>query len=102
MTHCSLHYLDENRGGAKYWPGISGVRDGAHSKFPFFNYAAAQSTSSLQRSPSSSAIMGASDAIVFYILDPLFLLKGTMTSVLVNSDPTIRVSRAQIMTCRLF
>lgn len=27
MTHCSLHYLDENRGGAKYWPGISGVRE---------------------------------------------------------------------------
>lgn len=49
---------------------------------------------SLQRSPSSSTIMGASDAIVFYILDPLFLLKGTVTSILVNSDSTVRVSRA--------
>lgn len=49
---------------------------------------------SLQRSPSSATIMGASDAIIFYILDPLFLLKGTTTNNLVNSDFTITVSRA--------
>lgn len=48
---------------------------------------------SLQTSPSSSTITGASDAIIFYISDPLFLLKGTMTNILVNSGPTIRVSR---------
>lgn len=53
MTHCPLHYLHENGGGAQYWPGTSGVRDVGHSKFPVFGCAAAKSTPSLSAKVSS-------------------------------------------------
>lgn len=46
MTHCSLYYLDENGGGAKYRPCISGVKVQCTASAPCLIYAAAKSMSS--------------------------------------------------------